>query len=145
MKLMHMTKKKMVALGLTFGIALGAGGIAAAYLSASGSGTGTATVGSASELVVTGGSVTTLLPNGVPKTATFVVSNPNSFSVHFSGATATLTETPSSTCDISISGPSVTSGTIPAGGTTSITVTVTMTTNPTYTQGSCSGKVHLSV
>jgi hypothetical protein len=142
MKFMHLTKKKMAALGLAFGIALGAGGIAAAFLGSSGTGTGSATVGSAKELVVTGGNVTTLLP-GTTKTATFHVHNPNGFKVHFSGGTATVTTGP--TCGISkASGPSPTSGTIAATGTATVTVTVMMVTT-TITQSACHATVHLHV
>lgn len=143
MKWMHLTKKKMVGLGLAFGIALGAGGIAAAYLGASGTGTGSATVGKATNLVVSGGSVSTLLP-GTTKTATFTVHNPNHFKVHFSGGSASVTES-GPTCGISkASGPSPTSGTIAATGTTTVTVTVKMVTT-TITQSSCTATVHLHV
>lgn len=143
MKLMQFTKKKAVALGLAFGLAAGAGGIAAAYLSSSGSGTGSATVGSASKLIVSGGTVTGLLP-GTTLPATFTVHNPNHFKVHFSGASATVTES-GPTCGISkASGPSVTTGTIAATGTATITVTVKMVTKP-ITQSSCTATVKLSV
>ena len=143
MKFMHLTKKKMAALGLTLGVALGAGGIAAAYLSSTGTGTGSATVGTPKGLEVTGGNVTTLLP-GLTKTATFKVHNPNGYSVHFTGATATVTES-GPTCGISkASGPSPTTGTIAATGTFTVTVTVKMVTT-TITQGSCHATVHLHV
>jgi hypothetical protein len=144
MKFMHLSKKKMAALGLAFGVALGAGGIAAAYLSSSGTGTGSATVGSAKGLEVTGGNVTTLLP-GTTKTATFKVHNPNGFKVHFTGGTATVTES-TATCLISkASGPAPTSGTIAATGTATVTVTVKMVTNISFNQTGCHATVHLHV
>lgn len=52
MKLRNFTKKKVMAFGLAFGVAAGAGGIAAAYFSASGSGSGTALAGHATNLTI---------------------------------------------------------------------------------------------
>lgn len=144
MKFMHLTKKKMAALGLTFGIALGAGGIAAAFLSSTGTGTGSATVGSAASLKVSPGNVTGLLPT-TTKTATFTVHNPNGFKVHYSGATATVTQSTATCLITKASGPSPTSGTIAATGTATVTVTVHMATNPVFTQSACTATVHLHV
>lgn len=52
MKLKNFTKKKAVAFGLAFGVAAGAGGIAAAYFTSSGSGTGHALTATASSLKI---------------------------------------------------------------------------------------------
>lgn len=69
-------KKKVLAIALASGVALGVGGMAAAYLEASGSGTGTATLGTVKTFNVTlyNGTGTTLAP-GKPAYLTFSVQN----------------------------------------------------------------------
>lgn len=137
MKFMHFTKKKVVAVGLAFGLAAGAGGIAAAYFTASGSGTGSASVGSPQTLSVTQtGTPTTLYPGG-STTYTFKVTNPASFSQHFSGASATITGSPPAGCHFTLGTPSPTSGTLAGGTSTTVTVTLSMAT--TGTQNTCGG------
>ena len=136
-------KKKIIAGALAAGLVMGAGGIAAAYFTAGGAGTGSATVGTPATFSVTGGTVSTLLP-GSPQTATFTVTNTQAFSKAFTGATASVTES-SPTCDITVGTPSPTFATVAASGTTTVTVVVTMATNATYTQGSCTATVHLSL
>ena len=53
MKLKNFTKKKVVAFGLAFGVAAGAGGIAAAFFASSGTGAGTAQSGNATAVKIT--------------------------------------------------------------------------------------------
>lgn len=146
MSLRSFTKKKAVAIGLAFGLAAGAGGIAAAYFTASGSGTGSATVGSPQTLKVTQiGTPGTLYPGGTV-TYTFTVTNPAAFSQHFKTATAAITGSPPAGCHFTLGTPSPTSGTI--AGHTHTTVHVTLTMKTTGTQNTCAAyvaKVKLSV
>lgn len=143
MRLPQFSKKLAVIAGAA-GIALGASGVAFAFLGAGGSGSGSATVSSPTTFTVSGGTIPGMTPSASPYTATFKVHNPNSFSAHYT-ATATVTQS-NSTCDITkTGGPTPPSGTIPGGGTQTVTVTVTMATNPTFTQDSCSATVHLNV
>ena len=82
-------KKKFLTIVLTTGVALGAGGIAAAYIGATGSGTGSAKVGSAKDFKVAlyGGTSTTFTP-GSPTHLTFTVQNIASYKEH--AATVTV-------------------------------------------------------
>jgi hypothetical protein len=139
MKFMQFTKKKAVAVGLAFGLAAGAGGIAAAYFTAGGSGTGSAKVGSPQTFSVTQtGTPTTLLPGG-HTTYTFKVTNPATFSQHFSGAAAVIQGSPPAGCHFTLGAPSPTSATVPGGGSTTVTVTLFMAT--TGTQNTCAAYV----
>lgn len=69
-------KKKFLAITLASGVALGAGGIAAAYVGVSGTGSGTATVGKATTFKVAlyNGTATTYVP-GKPAYLTYSVQN----------------------------------------------------------------------
>lgn len=72
----HLTKKRVILAaiaGLT--VALATGG-AYAYFTASGSGTGSATVGSASGITLSSGSVGGLYPGGADVPVTVTISNP---------------------------------------------------------------------
>ena len=64
-------KKRFIAGAMAAGMVMGAGGIAAAYFTATGTGTGTGTVGTPSPWIVNGGHVTGSLYPGAP--AHFVV------------------------------------------------------------------------
>lgn len=87
-------KKKLLTIVLASGIALGAGGIAAAYLGASGSGTGSVKVGSAKgfKVALYGGTSTTFTP-GSPTNLTFTVQNTASYKEHASTVTVKVKTT----------------------------------------------------
>lgn len=87
-------KKKLLTIVLASGVALGAGGIAAAYIGATGSGTGSAKVGSAKGFVVAlyGGTLTTFIP-GTPTHLTFTVQNVAKYKEHASTVTVKVETT----------------------------------------------------
>src|ERR1044071_6164080 len=64
MKKLFGTKRAMVAVGLTAGVAVGLGGSAFAYFTASGSGSGSASVGSSSAITLDGTITGDLYPGG---------------------------------------------------------------------------------
>lgn len=68
-------KKKYLAIALSTGVALGAGGVAAAFLSAGGSGTGTATVGTPIPFKITVHTKPGVTGPGDPTVITFAVAN----------------------------------------------------------------------
>ena len=69
--------KKTVAIGLTAGLILGAGGAAFAYFSSSGTGTGSATVGTSGGVnIAQTNTVAGLVPNGPAQTIDYTVTNP---------------------------------------------------------------------
>jgi len=87
----------VVAVGaITFG--------AYAYFTASGSGTGSATVGSASNIVLTGTITGTLYPNGAPASVSVHAANPGSGSQNVGPVTlaSITTDAAHSTCDLSV-------------------------------------------
>jgi hypothetical protein len=68
--------KKVVAIGLAAGLALGASGAAFAYFTSTGTGTGSATTGSSAGLnIAQVGSVTNLLPGAASQTIHYTVTN----------------------------------------------------------------------
>jgi hypothetical protein len=87
-------KKKFLTIVLTTAVALGIGGIAAAYIGASGSGTGSAKVGSAKAFKVAlyGGTSTTFTP-GSPTHLTFTVQNTAKYKEHASTVTVKVETT----------------------------------------------------
>lgn len=104
MKFMHLTKKKIVAAGLAFGVAAGMGGVAFAYLSATGSGTGSATVTGPQD-VQFNVTTTSFTLTATTKVA-YNYSNPNGFMVDLSGVasiTAVTQTSASGTCKASVS------------------------------------------
>lgn len=150
MRLPHL-KKKFIAGALAAGLVMGAGGIAAAYLSASGSGTGSASVGSAKTVSVVTITAKNWVP-GTPHVVAFSVTNPNTFSVtlatpatitsakvgtcHTAGAdTAPVTSTPASTAMGKVA-----KGKTAASGTEEPSFTVATVT---FTQAGC--KVTLTI
>lgn len=85
MKLMSFTKKKAVAFGLAFGVAAGAGGVAAAFFAASGTGSGSATVATATPFTVTqttSGTASQLGPTGTVSVK-FTITNTAPYAEHY--------------------------------------------------------------
>lgn len=148
-------KKKYVASALAAGLAMGAGGIAAAYFSASGGATKSVTVASPVTFTVSPGVVSGGLYPGGTAHVNFTVTNVASFREHFNAdASLTMTGAPTG-CKASwfqiSAGPTPGSDTLAKHGTsgtsTTVTVTVSMVTNTT-TQNACAGyspTVHLSL
>jgi hypothetical protein len=151
-------KKKFVAIGLASGIAIGAGGIAAAYFTASGTGTGSASVGSPTPFTITQfATFGTLGPGGTPQTLTFRIANTYLTKQHLSTVTASVVaavtgnietatqpgHTPVPGCSASTFSTTLTPTpvtiTLTLGTTQVVTVTVFMHTN-TSTQIACAGK-----
>jgi hypothetical protein len=86
--------KKFVVIGLATGLALGAAGIAAAYVGATGSGSGTGTVGPGKEFKVALYSGTgTTLTIGKPTHLTWTVQNVASYKEHVSTVTVKVAVT----------------------------------------------------
>ena len=151
-------KKKFVAITLASGLVLGAGGIAAAYFTASGTGTGTATVGTPTQFTITQfATFGTLGPGGTPQTLTFRIANTYLTTAHLSTVTAAVVvagtgnietatkvgHTPvpgclASTFSLTLM-PTPVTIVLPPGTTQVVTVTVLMQTN-TSTQIACAGK-----
>lgn len=151
-------KKKFVAVALASGVALGAGGIAAAYFTASGTGTGSANVGRPIPFTITQfATFGTLGPGGTPQTLTFRISNTYVTRQHLSTVTAKIVvagtgnietattpgHTPVPGCSASTFSLTLTPTPITIvltlGTTQVVTVTVVMHTN-TSTQLACAGK-----
>jgi hypothetical protein len=151
-------KKKFIAIVVASGLVLGAGGIAAAYFTASGSGTGSATVGRPTAFTITQfATFGTLGPGGTPQTLTFHIANTYLSKQHLSTVTATLVaaitgniETATTVGHTPVPGcsaatftttltPTPVTITLPPGTTQVVTVTVFMQTN-TSTQIACAGK-----
>ena len=95
---MHLPKltKKLAVIAGAAGLAMGASGVAFAYLSTTGSGSGSGTVGTATTVTVVTISAGSWLP-GVAHKPTFKVTNPNTFKVDLT-ADATITSATVGTC-----------------------------------------------
>lgn len=157
--------KKAIAIGAGVGIAFGAAGIAAAFLTASGTGAGEATLATAHTVYLSLG--TTVLTLNTPAPITYYVTNPNNFEVALGTVTIThvtqvsakttcfKTVTPTATLlptDVSVGTASAPVGKVGTGltsvtGTTAATLakmpTLDLHTTPTLTQASCTVKIQL--
>ena len=77
--------KKVAAIGLAAGLALGVAGGAFAYFTSTGSGTGTGSVGTATnDIVVTGTETTPVFPGGATGVVSFTVANSGANPEHLS-------------------------------------------------------------
>jgi hypothetical protein len=144
MKLMSFTKKKAVACGLAFGVAAGAGGIAAAYYTTSGTGTGAAHTGTPTPFQVTVQRVSTatLTPTqpGTGDYATdvqevrWVIKNNGPNVGHQYLGKVVISVTPAFAAQATATLPACTAATFSLNGLsagTSVTVTVAAVTAPT--------------
>jgi hypothetical protein len=141
------TRKSVVAIGTTATLVLAAGVASAYYLtSVSGSGTGSATAAAnnASALTFAASTVSGLVP-GQTVNATVTFTNPNAYAVNYPAKTIAVSSVsgPSGCADntvalLSGSG-SLPAGILAAGGTTTVTVPVTMGDSTTVNQNSCAG------
>jgi hypothetical protein len=141
------TKKRVLTVLSIAGV-LAVAGAAFAYFTASGSGTGSASVGSASNITLSGTITGTLYPAGDPASVSVDVTNPGSGSQHVGTVKldSISADAGHSTCDVSVGGtnPAFTMADIPvnqtlAGG-GSTTVSGSLQMNDTgSSQNSCQG------
>jgi hypothetical protein len=145
MKRSSLWRRAAIVLSAVVILAFGAG-VAYAYWSATGVGDGSATSASNSAFTVSSGTPTggPLTPGGATTSVPFTVSNPGSGSLRLSTVTVTVAESDGSTwnsvagcsaADYTVGTPAITYGNIPAGGSVSGTVSVTMNNLPTNQDG----------
>ena len=86
-------KKKIIAGALAAGLVMGAGGIAAAYFTATGTGNGSGSVGSSTPwaVVVANTASATLTPGGPGETIDFTVTNPSTGHQYLQKVTISIT------------------------------------------------------
>ncbi len=146
--------KKAAAIGLAAGIALGAGGIAAAYFTSSGSGTATATVTGPSSVTLTGHVSLSAVTAGTVTHVAVTVTNPNASAITLANVTITGITPASATCpagSFTSAAAATALGKVSHGSTsfttTAKTPTVTLNTLPTAAQTACESgaTVHLHV
>ena len=85
-------KKKLIAGALAAGLVMGAGGIAAAYFTATGTGNGSGSVGHPTTWAVSVANTTsgTLTPGGPSETINFTVTNPSTGNQYLTKVTVTI-------------------------------------------------------
>ena len=143
-------KKKVVAIGLVGGLAIGAGGIAAAFLTATGSGTGTATVASAVSVTMTGHIASLHITQF--RHVHLLITNPDS-TVALGRVSVTVTRPAGCPTGSFVVTPASTPlGTVPHGTTSLGSGMATHLKEPTIffrdlpvTQNACTGTLHFSV
>ena len=153
MRKLFSSRKRIVIFCAAVIVVLGGAGTAFAYFSSTGSGTGQATVGSATTWQVTAGAATgTIYPGAGSSQIVFTVKNNASGEQQFTNATAavnssggnvTSSSNPVTGClaswfTASVSANPGVNTNIAPGGTTTVTVTVTMPSS-TVNQNACQG------
>jgi hypothetical protein len=154
-KLLSSRRGRVLVVCAVVAMVFGGGGAAFAYFTSTGSGTGSATVGQAATWDVTQTSTTgTIYPGSGASTIVFNVKNvsngdqsyaTSAVAVNSSGGDITVNGTPVSGCQASWFNASVSNdagaGTnIAAGGSASVTVSVSMPSNATTNQDACEGQ-----
>jgi hypothetical protein len=133
----HIGKKKFIGAALAAGLAMGAGGVAFAYLTSSGSGYGSAKV--VPLTVTVAATAVTFTANTTPAFANFSVTNSHSYAVKVGKATISTVVT-NGTCTkthlmpspkVTHTTPATAVGTVAA--TTKVTVKTSSAKNPTFT------------
>ena len=146
----RMTKKRYAVLAGIGAVALTAGA-AFAYWTSAGSGTGTATTGTDTPWAVTIDSTNLqdLTPNGPTETVTFHVQNAGSGVQNLVNTVASVTGTSAgagcTAADFSVSGTTITYGSVPAGNTVNGTFTLKMIDTGVPQNGCKSVTVNLKV
>lgn len=134
----HIAGKKRATVVAMTAVLILVGGLAFAYWTSSGSGTGSGTTGTSTEFTVAGGAVTgpDLTPGGPSQSVAFTVTNPGSGSQDLTSVTAIVADgngapwvsdpVGCTAADYTVGTPVITYDQIPAGGSISGTVTLTM-------------------
>lgn len=158
--------KKAAAIGLTAGIALGAGGIAAAYFLSTGTGSGSASTGTSTSFTVaqTGAAVGKAYPGAGTSKVTFKITNPGSghqlavvattsASVASTGGTVITYANPTAPAKVTgcksswytATATAASTNLAPAGSTTNVVTVTLATTGPQTACKTASPKITLHV
>lgn len=141
-------KKKVMAIGIAGGMAIGAGGIAAAFLTATASGTGTAHVAAATSVKIQG-----LVPGtirlGQTRHVRLRLTNPDGTVMLGTASVSVTLPTGCPVGSFTVAPAKTDIGSVPHGvtyvNTDTQQPTITFVTLPTTTQNACTGPLHFRV